>query len=344
MLRASVLSGLGCCVALLSTGVAHAATLRVPAQYPTIQAAVDAAAPGDRIRVSRGRYCGATLTKPVSLEGRGRPRIIGCDTSPMLTTGLRAGFYLPGSQGNNPASGSRIRGFVFDGKGVSNQNLAPLSFGVFARFANDVVVERNRFEGTVQAITSTAGDRWLIRRNRIRHLTLLDCTGRCTGGDGIVIALGRGAIAAPGGTSAPLNRPEDNIIVDNRIEGIAPDAFGVFSMVGILMLSADHTTVLSNKLQLRDNPNAAAVGQGILVSNTCCGLGTSFLPGSRFTTLAFNDARKSEQGIVVEGSDGANTEGLFLHRNRGSLIIEGTQILALAARRELAPVRAQPQL
>ena len=344
MLRASLFSALGCCVALLSNGVAAAATLRVPAQYPTIQAAVDAAAPGDRIRVSRGRYCGATLTKPVSLEGRGRPRIIGCDTSPMITAGLRAGFYLPGSQGINPASGSRIRGFVFDGKGVSNQNLAPLSFGVFARFAADVVVDRNRFEGTVQAITSTAGDRWVIRNNRIRQLTLLDCTGHCTGGDGIVLGLGRGALAAPGGTSVPLNRAEDNLIVGNSIEGIAPDAFSVFSMVGILMLSADHTTVLSNKLELRDNPKAAAVGQGILVSNTCCGLGASFLPGSRFTTLAFNDARKSEQGIVVEGSGGANTEGLLLRKNRGSVTIEGTQILALAARSVLAPVRAQPQL
>jgi hypothetical protein len=343
MLRASLSSALGCCFALLSS-VAHAATLRVPAQYPTIQAAVDAAAPGDRIRVSRGRYCGATLTKPVSLEGRGRPRIIGCETSPMVTAGLRAGFYLPGSQGNNPASGSHIRGFVFDGNGVSNQNLAPLSFGVFARFAADIVVERNRFDGTVQAITNTGGDRWRIRHNRIRHLTLLDCSGHCTGGDGIVIAVARGAIAAPGGTSAPLNRPEDNLVVGNRIEGIAPDTFSVFSMVGILMLSADHTTVLSNKLQLRDNPNADAVGQGILVSNTCCGLGTSFLPGSRFTTLAFNDARNSEQGIVVEGSNGANTEGLFLLKNRGSLLIEGTPVLALAARRALGPARAQPQL
>jgi hypothetical protein len=112
----------------------------------------------------------------------------------------------------------------------------------------------------------------------------------------------------------------------------------------VLLLSADHTTVLSNKLQLRDNPAADAVGQGILVSNTCCGLGTTFLPGSRFTRLAFNDGRKSEVGIVVEGSDGANTEGLFLLKNRGTTVIEGTVQLAAAARRVLAPVRAQPTL
>jgi hypothetical protein len=126
MLRASLLSALSAVVTLLATVSAHAATLRVPAQYPTIQAAVDAASPGDHIRVSRGRYCGATLTKPVSLEGRGKPHIIGCATSPVITPELRAGFYLPGSLGTNPASGSKIRGFVFDGSGVSNKNLAPL--------------------------------------------------------------------------------------------------------------------------------------------------------------------------------------------------------------------------
>lgn len=344
MLRAKFLSVLVCCFALIATTNARAATLRVPRQYPTIQAAVDAAAPGDRIRVGPGNYCGATLTKNVLLEGRGRPRIIGCDTSPMVATGLRAGFYLPGVKGINPASGSRIRGFVFDGEGVSNANLSPLSFGIFARFASDVVIQRNRFDGTAQAITNTGGDRWRIEHNRIRHLTLLDCTGHCTGGDGIVIQLARGSIAAPGGNEAAVNRPEDNLIRKNRIEGTAPDGFGVFSLAGVLLLSADHTTVLSNTLALRDNPLADAVGQGILVSNTCCGLATTFSPGSRFTTLAFNDGRKSEVGIVVEGSAGANTERLFLLKNRGTTVIEGVEQLAAVARRVLAPVRAQPTL
>lgn len=344
MLRAKLLSVLVCCLALVATSAAGAATLRVPRQYPTIQAAVDAAAPGDRIRVSRGQYCGATLTKNVVLEGRGHPRIIGCDTSPMLAAGLRAGFFLPGVKGVNPASGSQIRGFVFDGKGVSNTNLAPLSFGIFARFANDIVVRRNRFDGTVQAITNTGGDRWRIEYNRISHLTVFDCTVHCTGGDGIVISLARGSLAAPGGNAAAINRPEDNLIRRNRIGGSAPDGFGVFSLAGVLLLSADHTMVLANRLELRDNPAADAVGQGILVSNTCCGLGTAFLPGSRFTTLAFNDGRRSEVGIVVEGSAGANTERLLLLRNRGKSVIEGVERLAAVARRVLAPVRAQPTL
>jgi nitrous oxidase accessory protein NosD len=343
MLRALMI-GASIGAVAFATSKAGAATLSVPSQYSTIQAAVDAAAPGDTIRVNRGRYCGATLTKPVVLQGRGKPRIVGCDASPVVSAGLRAGFYLPGSKGQNPASGSSIRGFVFDGRGVSNANLSPLSFGVFARFASDVVVTQNRFEGTVQAVTNTGGDRWQITHNRVKSLTLLDCTGHCTGGDGIVIALARGNIAAAGGDSAPLNRPEDNVVVDNDIEGTSPDGFSTFSMAGILLLSADHTAVLSNRIALRDNPNADAVGQGILVTNTCCGLGVSFAPGSRFTTLAFNSLQRSESGIVVEGSGGANTLGLVLWRNRGSISVEGAEALALAARRVLAPTRAQPLL
>jgi hypothetical protein len=329
---------------LLSVGGARAATLRVPAQYPTIQAAVDSAAEGDRIRVGPGRYCGATLTKRLTLEGRGRPKIVGCKTSPTVTTDLRAGFFLPGGKGANAASGSVIRGFYFDGEGVSNQNLEPLSFGVFARSANDVVVERNTFVGTVQAVTNTGGDRWLIRSNRIRDLTLLDCTRYCTGGDGIVIGLARGGAATPAGDADPLNRPEDNVVVSNSIAGAPPDGFGTFSMVGVLLLAADHTTVLENRLVLRDNPNASSLGQGILVSNTCCGLASSFLPGSRFTSLIRNDARRSENGIVIEGSGGANTLGLFLHANRGSTLIEGVKVLALAARAGASPASAQPLL
>jgi hypothetical protein len=342
MLRALVSSALSACALLFSVGPAHAATLRVPAHYRTIQAAVDAAAPGDRIRVSPGRYCGATLTKRVVLEGRGRPRIIGCSTSPTVTPGQRAGFYLPGGKGANPASGSKIRGFVFDGAGVSNANLEPLAFGVFARSASDIEVARNRFLGTVQAITNTGGDRWLIRGNRIVDLTVLDCSGHCTGGDGIVIALARGSVAAPSGDAEPLNRPEGNVLLGNVVEGTPPDGFGVFSMAGVLLLSADHTTVLGNIVRLRDNPHASSVGQAILVSNTCCGLGTSFLPGSRFTWLIRNDVRHSEAGIVVDGSGGANTLGLLLHRNRGEAAIEGVR--ALAARSVAAPVRAQPLL
>jgi hypothetical protein len=342
MPASSLLRALLGAVVLFSASSARAATLRVPSQFPTIQAAVDAASDGDSIRVARGRHCGATLTKRVTLEGRAGARIIGCAGGPALANGARIGFFLPGVAGVNPASGTQIRGFVFDGEGIGNANLEPLALGVFARFANDIVVSRNSFRGTVQAITNTAGDRWLIKNNRIERLSVFDCTRLCAGGDGIVVQLAAGSLGAPGGNAAAINRPEDNAIIGNFVQGNVPDGFGVFSMAGVLLLAADHTQVLSNDVRLRDNPAAAAVGQGILVSNTCCGLPSSFLPGSRFTTLAFNDGRRSEVAIQVEGSGGINTLGLLLHRNRGLLRIEGSDDPALAARRSAPPPLAQP--
>ncbi len=115
---------------------------------------------------------------------------------------------LPGSDGKNPANGTKISGFVFDGRGVSSANLAPLSLGIFARFARDILISNNYFEGTAQAITNTGGDRWCIEHNRIRDLTVLDCSGPCAGGDGIVIQLARDEVAAPGGTQRPATGPK----------------------------------------------------------------------------------------------------------------------------------------
>jgi hypothetical protein len=328
---------------LCATGLANARVLQVPGRLATIQAAVDAARDGDQIRVAPGAYCGATINKRVELVGVGHPRIIGCADGPTLGV-ARVGFFMPGPIGSNPASGTSIRGFIFDGRGVSSANLAPLSFGIFARFAHDIAIGDNHFEGTAQAITNTGGDRWLIVHNRIRDLTVLDCTGPCTGGDGIVIQLARDEVAAPGGDSAAINRPEDNLVLGNFIQGSPPDGFAAFSMVGILVFAADHTTVLSNDVRLSENPAAAAIGQGILLTNTCCGSGISYLPGARQTILALNDGRRSAVAIVVEGSGGANTLGLFLFRNFGTQQIEaGPQLLALA-RSVAAPAHAQPQL
>jgi hypothetical protein len=338
LLGAAVSLGLVC-----ATGVASAKVLQVPGKFATIQAAVDAAHDGDEIRVRSGAYCGANITKRVELVGVGHPRIIGCAGGPTL--GLaRVGFFLPGPLGSNPASGTKIRGFIFDGRGVSSANLAPLSFGIFARFAHDIWISHNYFEGTAQAITNTGGDRWLIEHNQIHNLTVLDCTGPCTGGDGIVIQLARDEVAAPGGDAAAINRPEDNLVLGNTIQGSPPDGFADFSMVGVLIFAADHTTVLRNDLRLSDNPAATAVGQGILLTNTCCGSGVSYLPGARQTILALNDGRRSTVAIVVEGSGGSNTLGLFLFRNRGTQQIEGGQQLLALARSAPSPARARPQL
>ncbi len=315
-----------CCLLASTSAAARTRVRQVPGIYGTIQAAVDASNAGDVIDVGPGSYCGATLAAPLTLLGHGQATIVGCPESPTISDELRAGFYLPGSADGNPASGTRIEGFVFDGRGIAENDLDPLALGVVARFANGVRVTNNVFLGTVQAITNTAGDGWLIAGNRIEGLTLFDCTGTlCAGGDGIVIQLARDAIAGPGGPAAAINRPERNVVVGNSVAGAIPDGFGVFSMAGIFVFAADDTWVERNQVSIPDNPTADAAGEGVLVSNVCCGE-PAVTPGARHTIVLFNDGRDSQFGVVVEGSGGDNTGGLDLFGNSGPVMVEGTLV------------------
>ncbi len=315
-----------CCLLAPAAAQARPHVRNVPATYPTIQAAIDASTAGDVVDVAPGSYCGATVTTPVTLVGHGRATIVGCPESPTISGVLRAGFLLAGADGTSTASGTRIDGFTFDGRGIADDNLEPLALGVFARFANEVRVEDNLFEGTIQAITNTAGDGWFIAHNRIEGLTLFDCTGTlCAGGDGIVIQLARDAVAAAGGPGAAVNRPEHNVVLGNQVSGAIPDRFDVFSMAGIFVLAADDTLVERNDIDLPDNPTADATGDGILVSNVCCGE-PEITPGARHTVVIFNDGRDSQFGVVVEGTGGANTGGLVLFGNSGPVMVEGNLV------------------
>jgi nitrous oxidase accessory protein NosD len=322
-----------------AASAAHARVRRVPERYPTIQAAVDASSAGDVVDVAPGSYCGATVTAAVTLLGHGRATIVGCPEGPTISGELRAGFYLAGADGVSAASGARIDGFTFDGRGIAADNLAPLALGVFARFAGDVRVEDNVFLGTVQAITNTAGDGWLIARNRIEGLSLFDCTGAlCAGGDGIVIQLARDTVAAAGGPGAPVNRPEHNVVIGNRVSGSVPDGFGDFSMAGIFVFAADNTAIEHNEVSIPDNPTADATGDGVLISNVCCGE-PAVSPGARNTLVLFNNGRDSQFGVVVEGSGGDNTGGLVLFGNSGPVMVEGTLVDDHRPRRPLAARR-----
>jgi hypothetical protein len=331
---------LACCLLAPATARAYPRVRHVPATYRTIQAAIDASNAGDVVDVAPGSYCGATVTTRVTLLGHGQATIVGCPESPTVSDVLRAGFYLPGADGTSTASGTRIQGFTFDGLGIAEDNLDPLAVGVVARFANDVRVEDNVFEGTVQAITDTAGDGWFIARNRIEGLTLFDCTGTlCAGGDGIVIQVARDPIATADGPGAAVNRPEHNVVLSNEVNGAVPDGFSTFDMAGVFVFDADETWVERNKLSIPDNPNADATGDGVLVSDLCCDL-PSVLPGARNTVVIFNDGHDSQFGVVVEGTGGENTSGLVLFGDSGPLMVEGKLVANTPPRRPMAAHRA----
>lgn len=298
-------------ISLLLAGVAaapaRAGTLQVPQDYPTIQDAVAAAEAGDQVRVGPGQWCGAVITKPLDLFGEGGATIVGCPApAPNLFGLLRIGFFLP----DGSASGTTIRHFVFDGQGVSNANLDPLAFAVFARDASDVIVQQNTVLGTVQAITNTRGSGWTVSHNDILGLTVLTCDGFCGGGDAIVFQQ-----RTPAGP-----RTHDNSATFNVITGTVPDTLTEFSMVGVLVFGQDGMVVKNNQISIKKNPasTATAPGQAILVSDVCCGAFT-FLTSVN-SVIVNNDGRGSDYAVVITkdaGGGNGNSAGTTLRGNFG---------------------------
>lgn len=315
-------------VVAATCGAASAATLSVPEDFATIQEAVDAAEPGDRIRVGPGSWCGATVAKPVRLEGHGKPTIVGC-AAPTLDGGpLRVGFLLSAG-----ASGAQVRGFVFDGRGVSNHNTDPLAFAVFARGADDVVIEHDVVMGSVQALTNTGGGGWQVDHNDIVDLTAFTCDGFCGGGSAIVFQQ-RVANAA---------RAVGNSAEHNSISGAVPDGLDEFDLAGVVLFGQDGATASHNRLAIPENPDAAGQGVGILVSDRCCGESQPFRTSINSVLFA-NDGRASQIAVRVtrDADDGTgNTEGAFIAANKGVLDINGTVTRGL---RGLAPARARGRL
>jgi hypothetical protein len=232
--------------------------------------------------------------------------------------------------GSNPASGTTISGLTFDGDGVSNDNLEPLAFGVYARFADEVVVSGNRFLGTVQAITNTAGRGWTITRNVVSGLGAFDdCQRHCGGGSAIVVQDAGEGIALPGGSLNPRNRPAANTVADNQVEVTARPGFDLFALTGVIVIGADRTVVFGNRLTVPGAaepgdriPDDGVTGIGVLVDNERAGQAAASTPGSRQTTVEENDGRGSQRAVVVAGKTGVNTEALILERNHGTVTLE----------------------
>ncbi len=289
---------------LVTSAAAQAAVVRVPADHATIQEAVDSASDGDVIRVARGEYCGATISKEVHLLGSAGTTIVGC-AAPALGGGLRVGFLLADER----ASGTTIAWFGFDGAGVSDTNLAPLAFSVFGRDAHGVSVVGTYTRGTVQAISNSNGEGWFIAANVIRDLTLFSCPGHCGGGSAIVIQkrIDDGELAF------------GNTVLANLIVGAIPDGHDDFDMTGVFVLGQERPVVAGNRISIPANPAAGVQGIGIQVTSSCCGLPDEF-PRSHGAIIVDNDGRGSELALVI---DAGNADGARIHHNRGVNVIEG---------------------
>lgn len=193
---------------------------------------------------------------------------------------------------------------------MGTSNFDPLSFAIFAREADDIIIDQNHVIGTVQSFTNTGGSGWTVNHNIIEGLTVFTCDGEitCGGGDGIVFQARV--------TTDPYQT--DNTAMFNDISGAVPANLNLFSMAGIIVLGGEDGTVLQkNRIAILGHPDAAGEGHAIRVSDVCCGQPAPFQTVIN-SVIVKNDGRDSEFSVVIDRDDTGGTGNTVGTRLRGN--------------------------
>jgi hypothetical protein len=278
-------------LALGLASVAHAATIRVPADYASIQQAIAAAAPGDTVLVAPGTY-GENLTflgKAITVVSEAGPAVTVID-------GNSAGPVVGFTQGEPRTA--VLRGFTvrhgastFGGGGVLVQNSSPTiadnwivsngactGAGVYSNFASPLI-QNNRIVGNfLYGCTGGFGLGVYIGGDSTAELignTITDNNGPAHGGGVTLFAAGRAVLRS-------------NIIARNVTSGFSPCTQGG----GIWMVNMSQATFVDNLIV----GNVAGCGGGIYWS------GSEGINTFVNNTVADNDAPEGS-AIAFNGAD-----------------------------------------
>jgi hypothetical protein len=228
MKKKMILLMLASCL-LFMVSRAMAAEWRVPGDFLTIQAAIDApdVIAGDCIKVAPGEHAGALVTKGVEIKGQGKATIA---SGPLHPAGLVQGFRIMSG-----GEGATIKHLKF------TVDLAIMN----GEAQNNVTVSHCTFLNAIQAVSNWRGSGWKISHNKI-----IDLRTRNGGGIGILIG------DYSGGTV------QDNVVSHNDILGtlqVAANDGGGYNGSGIVLYadfrwgragtqSMTHNLVIKNKV------------------------------------------------------------------------------------------------
>ena len=234
-----------CCVA---PNAAAAAIIRVPQDYPTVQAGIDAAANGDTVRVSPGTYVERIdfEQKAITVESTDGPAatvIDGGGSGPVVT--------IDEYQNRSPV----FRGFTVRDGGLD---------GGIANYGGQVLIEGNWVTGLescdppIEAAFSNA----TIRNNRV-----WGNTDACSGGDAGGIGIrGAGTVRVIGnvitknwhsfsGGGIGMNAAGTPYIAGNFISGNHAGYEGG----GISMMNVSNATIVNNFIVGNDAPHGGGI-------------------------------------------------------------------------------------
>jgi len=157
------ITGMVAFLAAMPGRAAVAAQIAVPAGGVPLQAAVDAAAPGDTLRLAPGVHRGPVrVTKPLTLQGEagallrgsGRGSVVTLDAPDTAVRGLRiegSGMDLDALDSGVFASAPAARARIEDNTLVGNL------YGIYLHGAHDSLARGNRIEGLRRGRTSRSG-------------------------------------------------------------------------------------------------------------------------------------------------------------------------------------------
>ena len=334
---ASMLSGLLVLFALES--VAFAATLTVPGDHATIQAAINAAVDGDRIEVAPGTYTGALNFngKSIELIGTGGPSVTivdGNNSTPILlrvnssenNSTLIQGFTFQRANSNNSNEGGiRINSDVTMRDCVVANNFDE-DTGFSARMYSGIVVQGGspRFERvTLHSNTSDANggfDHWLVPGFYIggsSTVTIVDSTIR----NNLVDGSGIDHLSAPifvNSANAVVNL-EQVLIHDNvdSLSGLTSDqefivSQGILVMAGVVNL--DHVTITRGVAGFGGSITRGSIvarGGSITMNNSIVQGNASGIVGANLITASYSNAP------AVTGTGVVNADPLFIDPANG---------------------------
>ena len=268
---------------LVLVSAAQAAVLRVPLQFPTIQAAVDAAQPGDHVVVSPGLYA-----ESVSLAGKSQLVLRAAGVVRLDATGLGPALSLAG------CSSVTVRGLRFVGAdGVA----------VMIDSCTDVLVAQCRLQAGAGADSmQVVGGSGL----RIQRCTFAGSQAEAA----LAVGLSGGPVQDLSVKGCLFAKPSQDAVQLDQVQGAVFER-NVARRTGLcfvdVMGSVADVVLRDNRVQKPGDVAVFALGSGVTAEHNLVMSGSGsglFLQGSGMIASDNIIGSVAAQGLLLFGSDG----------------------------------------